>query len=383
MHVFISAGEPSGDLHGASLARAIRDLQPSVTITGFGGDQMRAAGCNLLYPLAEHAIMGLGGIVRALPTMIRLLDRMTGEFKRRRPDAVVLIDYPGFHWHVARRVKVLGVPVISFVPPQIWAWLSHRVRKMRANFTEVLCALPFEEPWFRERGLAARYVGHPYFDALAAQQPDKAFLCDQRRRGGPIVGILPGSRQGEIDRNLELLVGAMKVVHVARPDARFLVGCFRPGHRDQVKSRLQGMRLPAEVLVGRTPEVIALADACAAVSGSVGLELLYRRVPTVVVYRVNPLYVRLRRILIKVPYVSLVNLLADRELYPEFVTSSTDPSGPAAPIIRWLNHPPERQAVRDDLDRLLAVVGRPGACRRAAEAVIDLVSRRASAPTAA
>src|SRR5438105_2819435 len=201
MHIFISAGEPSGDLHGASLARALRELHPEVTLAAFGGERMRAAGCDLLYPLADHAIMGLGGVVRALPAMVRLLKRMAADFDRRRPDAVVLIDYPGFHWHVAKRAKGLGVPVVSFVPPQIWAWLSHRVRKVRANFAEVLCSLPFEEGWYRQRGVAARYVGHPYFDELAAQRLDEGFLAEQRRRGGPVVAILPGSRQGEIDSN--------------------------------------------------------------------------------------------------------------------------------------------------------------------------------------
>src|SRR4051794_3222502 len=372
MHVFISAGEPSGDLHGASLARALRQLDPSATVSGFGGERMRVAGCELLYPLADHAIMGLTGIARALPTMLRLRDQMAEHVRTRRPDAVVLIDYPGFHWHLAKRAKALGVPVIYFVPPQIWAWMSHRVRKVRAYFDQVLCSLPFEEAWFRARGVAARYVGHPYFDELENQTIDETFLADQRRRGGPVVGILPGSRQGEIDRNLELLVGTMRAVHAARPEARFLVACYQPKQADQVRARLDREPLPAEVQVGRTPEVIALAEACVAVSGSVSLELLARGVPSVVVYRVNPLYMRLSRVLLSVRHISLVNLLAGRELFPEFLTSRRDPAGPAGHIIRWLAEPAAAESVRADLARLRAEVGRPGACRRAAEAIVDL-----------
>jgi len=379
MHLFISAGEPSGDLHGASLAQAVRKLHPGVTLTGFGGERMRAAGCDLLYPLAEHPIMYLSGAVRAIPFLLRLRARMTAEFKKRRPDAVVLIDYPGFHWHIAKRARSLGIPVVYFVAPQIWAWLSHRVRKVRANFAEVLCTLPFEEAWYRERGVAAKYVGHPYFDELAARQLDTEFVAGQRRRGGPIVAILPGSRQSEIDRNLEFLIGAMRIVHADRPDARFLVAAYRSKHAGQIDARLRYAGLPAEVFVGRTPEVIALADACVAVSGSVSLELLHRGVPSAIVYRIGEAYVKLSRIFLNVPHICLVNLIAGREVFPEYLTSGIDPHGPAADVLRWLNDPGSASVLRAELGRLFAEVGRPGACERAARAVVDLVARRVAA----
>jgi lipid-A-disaccharide synthase len=379
MHVFISAGEPSGDLHGASLARAVQQLSPGVTLTGFGGERMRAAGCDLIYPLAEHPIMYLGGAVRALPLLLRLRARMTADFKKRRPDAVVLIDYPGFHWHLAKRARSLGIPVVYFVAPQIWAWFSHRVRKVRANFAEVLCTLPFEEAWYRERGVAAKYVGHPYFDELAAQQLDTAFIAGQHRRGGPIVAILPGSRQAEIDRNLELLVGAMRIVHADRPDARFLVAAYRSKHAEHIDARLRHAALPAEVFTGRTPEVIALADACVAVSGSVSLELLHRGVPSAIVYRIGEAYVKLSKLFLNVPHICLVNLIAGRVVFPEYLTSTSDPRGPAADVLRWLNDPSAAGALRAELGQLCAEVGRPGACERAARAVVELVTRRAAA----
>jgi lipid-A-disaccharide synthase len=379
MHIFISAGEPSGDLHGASLARALQKLSPGVKLSGFGGERMRAAGCDLLYPLAEHPIMYISGAIRAVPLLLRLRARMTAEFKSRRPDAVVLIDYPGFHWHLAKRARSLDIPVAYFVAPQIWAWFSHRVRKVRANFSEVLCTLPFEEAWYRDRGVAAKYVGHPYFDELAAQQLDTEFIAEQRRRGGPIVAILPGSRQAEIDRNLELLIGAMRIVHDDRPDVRFLVAAYRGKHCAQIDARMRHAELPAEVFVGRTPEVVALADACIAVSGSVSLELLHRRVPSAIVYRIGEAYVKLSRIFLNVPHICLVNLIAGKELFPEYLTSGSDPRGPAADVLRWLNDPAAANAMRDELSRLSAEVGCLGACERAARAVVDLVARRAAA----
>src|SRR5207247_340837 len=203
---------------------------------------------------------------------------------------------------------------------------------------------------------------------------DTEFIADQRRRGGPIVAILPGSRQAEIDQNLELLVGAMQIVHAARPDARFLVAPYRSKHGEQIDARLRHAALPAEVFVGRTPEVIALADACLAVSGSVSLELLHRGVPSAIVYRTSEMYVRLSRIFLKVPHICLVNLIAGRELFPEYLTSSSDPRRPAADVLRWLNDPLAAGALRAELAKLFAEVGRPGACERAARAVVDLVA---------
>jgi lipid-A-disaccharide synthase len=379
MRIFLSAGEPSGDLHGANLFRHLRALDPVCVCAGFGGARMRDAGCDLLFPLADHAIMGLTGIARALPAMFRLRRQMTDWIIANRPDAVVLIDYPGFHWYLASRAKRLGVPVVSFVPPQVWAWASHRVRKVRAYFDRVLCTLPFEEAWYRDRGVTARYVGHPYFDALAETPLDAEFLAAHRGRLGPIVAILPGSRHGEIHRNLDTQLNAARHVRAARPDARFLFACFKEEDRRRIEDRLRSEGLDAEAHVGRTAEIIHIADACVAVSGSVGLELLYYGTPSVVVYRVNPLYLAISRKVLNVPFISLVNILAGRELFPEFLTSH-DPSAEVAQhILGWLNDPPSAAALRTDLAALRDQVGQPGACRRAAEAITELARQRRAA----
>src|SRR5262249_55625901 len=166
-----------------------------IVCAGFGGARMRAAGCEVLFPLAEQAIMGLTGIVSALPSMIGLARQAADWMRTHRPDAVVLIDYPGFHWWIARRAKKLGVPVVSFVPPQIWSWASHRVRWVRKYFDHVLCSLPFEEHWYHERGVpGARYIGHPYFDELSRYRLDEGFLAQQRPQARPVRALQPGAR---------------------------------------------------------------------------------------------------------------------------------------------------------------------------------------------
>jgi lipid-A-disaccharide synthase len=367
MHFFISAGEPSGDLHGGNLARALRAADATVELGGLGGPCMRSAGVDLLYPLAEHAVMGLAAVVRVVPEMADLLDRVASSWHRRRPDAVVLIDYPGFHWWVAARAKAMDIPVVSFVPPQIWAWASYRARRMRRTFDHVLCALPFEEEWFASRGISARYIGHPYFDELAAQRLDATFLAGQRGLPGPVVALLPGSRNAEVRYNLETLVGTARYVLARRPDARFLFACFRESHRAAVAARIRSERLPAEAHAGRTAEIIELADACVAVSGSVGLELLYRRTPTVVVYRTTTFYRFAAWLLKKVPHISIVNVLAGREVFPEFLTDRDEPERAGVHVVRWLTDPSAKAAVVSELDRLAGDVARPGACAAAAD----------------
>src|SRR4051794_21185481 len=182
MHLFICAGEPSGDLHGATLVQTLRRLRPDVECVGFGGQRMEAAGCRLLYPLCQLAVMWFARVLAKAPTFLALLSQADRYFSRHRPDAVVLIDYPGFNWWLARRAHFHGIPVYYFVPPQLWAWAGWRVDKMRRWVDQVLCALPFEEPWYRERGVAAHYVGHPYFDALARQSFDEALVAEQSAR---------------------------------------------------------------------------------------------------------------------------------------------------------------------------------------------------------
>jgi lipid-A-disaccharide synthase len=377
MRIFLCAGEPSGDLHGANLVRALRRRCPDVECVGFGGERMEAAGCRLLYPLCRLAVMWFLRVLANAHVFLGLLSRADRYFRHHRPDAVILIDYPGFNWWLARRAHFHGIPVFYFVPPQLWAWAGWRVEKMRRWVNHVLCSLPFEKGWYEERGVRAHYVGHPYFDELPAQRLDAAFTAGQRARPGPVVGLLPGSRTQEVQRNLPTLLRAAHLIHQARPDARFLVACFKEPHRQAVAAALRGSGLPAEAHVGRTPEIIALAHSCVAVSGSVGLELLYRRTPAVVVYRIGRLDLKVGRFFMTSPYLSLVNLLADRGLFPEYLTDRCEAENVAGHVLRWLKDPAAHAEVRGHLDRLCRQVAEPGACERTAAFVLDVLGRAA------
>jgi lipid-A-disaccharide synthase len=378
MHLFISAGEPSGDLHGANLIRSLAAGDSSARATGFGGDRMTAAGADLLYPLVDLASMWLGRAIVHLPTFFKLARQAEVHFRSARPAAVVVIDCPGFNWAVAKRAHRAGIPVYYFVPPQLWAWAGWRVSKMRRWVNTVLTALPFEDEWYRERGVRTHYIGHPYFDELAEQRIDPAFVAE-KRRNGPVVALLPGSRNQEVSANFPMMLAAAAQVRAAVPNVRFLVASFKERQAKAARAMLAGTGLPAEVHVGRTPDVIEAADACIAVSGSVSLELMYRLKPTAVVYKVTPAFEWLARQFVTCRYISLVNLLADDEVFPELPTSKWRPDELARPVIEWLTYPESRAKSVERLRDVRRQVAVPGACGRAADFLLAELAARRSA----
>jgi lipid-A-disaccharide synthase len=295
-------------------------------------------------------------------------------FRHHRPDAVVLIDYPGFNWWIARRAHFHRIPVFYFVPPQLWAWAGWRVKKMRHYVDHVLCSLPFEEAWYRERGVAAEYVGHPFFDELPRQKLDAEFMDAQRRSGETIIGLLPGSRTQEVERNVLSQLRAAERINRTHPRTRFLIACYNEQHRHMIEAmRSEFPRLPAEAHAQKTPEIIELSKACVSVSGSVSLELLYRAKPTVILYRLTRLQTAVFLPFVKVKYCTLVNLLAGEMLYPEFTGVQCPAAGIADVVDRWLT---DASTYADLCRKLLALrerVARPGACARAAEKIIGVV----------
>lgn len=376
MRIFISAGEPSGDLHGANFIRAVRQLRPDVEFVGFGGEKMAAAGCRLLYPLCRLAVMWFLRVLANLHVFLGILSKADRWFRHQRPDAVVLIDYPGLHWWLARRAHFHGIPVFYFVPPQIWAWASWRVRKMQRWVDHVLCTLPFEETWYRERGVTAHYVGHPYFDEVRRQRLDHRFLNEQAALGGSVIALLPGSRTQEVAQNFPTMLRTARQLQEKRRDVRFLVACFQEQHRTLVASMLGDRELPVELHVGRTPEIIHLAHACVAVSGSVSLELLYQAKPTVVIYKIGTLDLKVSQWFIASKYICLVNLLADKEVFPEYLTDRCESHAIAERLLCWLDNPSACEDLRQELMKLRDRVAMPGACVRAGEYLLDVLDER-------
>lgn len=387
--VFFSVGEPSGDLHGANLIRHLRAQAPGLRAVGYGGPRMQAAGCELHEDLTALAVMWFLRVLLNLHRFIALWRRADRYFRDHRPDAVVLIDYPGFNWWIASAAKQRGIPVFYYTPPQIWAWGSWRVKKMRRYVDHVLCSLPFEEAWFRQRGCRATYVGHPFFDEVREHPLDREFVARERSRPGPLVTLLPGSRTQEVESNLRCMLRAVRRVSERVPTARFALAAFKEPQAEYARRAVAAAGLEIPVYVGRTPELMAAATCCLAVSGSVSLELLYHRRPTVVLYQIGRLAYWVQAQFRRVKYITLVNLLAADELYPsdlrpydpgqadaarvpfpEYLTWEDKSRELAEHLIEWLINPAAQADRVAQLDSLAERYGHPGSSRRAAEYVL-------------
>jgi len=391
--VFISAGEPSGDQHGAALLTALRKRDPGLSAIGFGGPRLQEAGSQLLADLTAHAVMWFSRPIAQSNRFVGFYRRAIEAFRTQRPQAVILIDYPGFHWHLAKAAKKMGIPVLYFGPPQIWAWAPWRVEKLRRWVDHTFCWLPFEAPWLERHGCPVTYVGHPFFDEVAAYHFDRAFL-EQVRDAHPLLVLLPGSRDQEVSANGELMLRTVMLLKRDIPHLRVAVAAFRPEQAERVKHLGKTMKLPLEVFAGRTPELIRAADCCLAVSGSVSLELLYHQKPTVIVYRIGQAAHHVQSWFRRVKYITLVNLLAfggenaaelspgDRQtpapenaLFPEYLTYLDRSQEMAAHLKRWLTDASARDAVIKQLRQLKASLAWDGAIDRAADAICSFLGR--------
>jgi len=330
MRIFFSVGEPSGDVHGANLIRALRQRDSQIECVGFGGPRMADAGCLLHEDLTRLAIMWFLRVFLNLHHFVSLLWSADRYFREARPDAVVLIDYPGFNWWIARAAKKNGIPVYYYGVPQLWAWAEWRIKKMRRFVDHVLCKLPFEEKWYRDRGCDSTYVGHPFLDETSGPDLDEHFLASlQLAETQPLVAILPGSRAQEVKVNLPSFLQTVAEVQRQVPNVRFVVAAFDGKQAAMARQFVTESGQSVEVFASKTPELIHAATCCLACSGSVSLELLAYERPTVILYRVSPLALFAQSFFRKAKYITLVNLLASENAFPDKVTTF-DPDAPGA-----------------------------------------------------
>lgn len=376
MHIFFSVGEPSGDQHTAHLIGELSKRDANFRATGFGGPRMQAAGCRIDFQLTDLAVMGFVKVIPLLWKFISLYHRAKKLLAEQKPDAVVLVDFPGFNWWIAKAAKRAGIPVYYYMPPQLWAWASWRIRRVHKWVDHVLCALPFEYDWYRAQGVNAKLVGHPFFDDVAEHQLDPTVSASVPAEAR-VVGLLPGSRTQEVTRNWPVLLDAAKVLHERHPDVVFMAGCFKPKHREfceQLAGNEGGSDLPIRFSTGKSSEVIDRADMCLMVSGSISLELLARETPAVVIYRMSTLFYVIACSLKKVDSATLPNLIAGETVYPEFPLirrQSKSVDKVRAILDGWLNSKHELDTVTTRIKALRSSVVQGGASARAAEAILE------------
>ncbi len=365
MKIFLCAGEASGDIHGAHLVRALRALDPGVECEGLGGPRMQQAGMVLRHDLAGRAIMGYIEVVRSIGYIKRIFDDTLARLREWRPDAVVMIDYPGFNLRLASRVHAMGIPVVYYISPQIWAWKKGRIKQIKRCVRKMMVILPFEKAIYDAAGVPCEYVGHPLLDHIAQTPVSAAYA------GGQVVGLLPGSRKMEIERMLPVMIDVARGLREKYPQARFVSPCVDEAREAQVRE-LAG-DFPLETAVGGMYDVLRAARFALVCSGTATLETALFEVPMAVLYRATPVSAWIARRLItkKLVGISLPNILAGRRIVPEFLQEDATLERILPQALELMADSPAR---REMLAELAAIRGllKPGASEAAARVVLDV-----------
>jgi lipid-A-disaccharide synthase len=377
MHVAIVAGELSGDLLGAGLMVALRARYPQLRFTGIGGPEMLAQGFETLAPMERLAVMGLVEVLRHLPGLLALRRRLCRQFITDPPLAFVGIDAPDFNLGLERRLRAAGIPTVHYVSPSVWAWRPGRVRKIARAVDLMLALFPFEAAFYQRHGVPVHAVGHPLADAIPLRSDPAAArraLGLLELTGAPLVALLPGSRLGEISRLGRLLLDTAVWLHARRPELRFVLPAATPRLYEMLE-RLRADRapgLPLALVQGQSRTVMAAAAVVLLASGTATLEAMLLKRPMVVAYRVAPATAWLARRLVTVSHFALPNLLAGRELVPEFIqeAATVENLGPA--VLRWLDQPLARERLTAEFDALHRDLRRD-ASRQAADAIVELL----------
>jgi lipid-A-disaccharide synthase len=372
--ILVVAGEASGDLHGARLIHALRRLDARVIVEGMGGSQMAAAGACLLADAGQTAVVGLTELWEKRRALQDALQRLRRHLRRARPALLVCIDFPDFNLLLARTAHRLGIPVCYFISPQIWAWRRGRIRTIRRLVRKMLVLFPFEEAMYKQAGVDVTFVGHPLLDALAqvpSREACRAALAVDAR--APVLGLLPGSRLAEVRRHLPLFLEAGLRLRAIHPRLVLLLGIAPTLDRAAVEAEVAASPVGPAVVTASTYQVIRAADLLLAVSGTVTLEAAVLGTPMIIAYRLGTLSWLLARLLVRVRFIGLPNLIAGHGIVPELIQFDATPKR-LADTAREILESPERQTqMRRALADVKARLGTPGATERAAREVLALL----------
>jgi lipid-A-disaccharide synthase len=375
MRVMVSCGEPSGDLYAAALTTEIRRRAPAAEVFGLGGTQFREAGGRLVADFSAISVTGLTEALRVLPRSFRLLRRLEDEVRERRPDVLVAIDFPDFNFRLMAAIHQLGIPVVYYVSPQLWAWRPGRMKTMKRLVERVLVIFPFEEAIYRDAGVDARFVGHPLVDLAQPRESREAFL---RARGldpaAPVVALLPGSRRNEVQRILPGIAAAVPLIAARVPAVQFVVAAA-PNLSAELFAPFAGLSPGPAIVAGRADDVLAASDVVVTASGTATVQAALHERPMVVVYRLSGLTYRIGKPFVKVDTYAMVNLVAGRRVVPELIQDDFTPERVADEAVGFLLDSRRYSEARAALREVRARLGEPGASGRAAEAVLEVASR--------
>ena len=371
--MMIVAGEASADLHGAEVVAQLNTRYPALNIFGVGGKAMRAHNFEALVPAEEMSLAGLTEVLLGLPKMFRIMSLLTAQVKIRRPAVVMLIDLPDFNIRLARRLKKIGIPVVYYISPQIWAWRQGRVEQIRQFIDKMLVILPFEKEFYKKHEVDVEFVGHPLVEELsgAPTQREARAQLGLGSTQAPVVALMPGSRRKEVSRHLPVMLQAIALLRQESPNLRALIPVASTISQDWVTQLVGKTGVDAQIIDGQAVEIIRAADAAVVCSGTSTLQTALLHRPMVVVYKVSWLtHVILRR-LIKVAHIALVNLIAGKELVTELVQNAFTPRRLTDELRIILNNADKQQTLRLGFDEIRATLGDGAVASRVVDALAD------------
>ena len=375
LRIALVAGEASGDILGAGLMRALKAQHPAVEFIGVGGPLMQAEGLTSYFPMERLSVMGLVEVLGRLRELLARRKLLIQTLIEEKPDVFIGIDAPDFTLNIELKLRQAGIKTVHYVSPSVWAWRQKRVLKIREGCDLMLTLLPFEARFYEEKGVPVRFVGHTLADTIPLQADRTAARAELGLPDGPLVALMPGSRGGEVGRLASVFFDAAERLQVLKPGVRFVLPCASPQRRAQIETLLEGRTLPLTLLDGQSHLALAACDAVLIASGTATLEaLLYKR-PMVVAYRLAPLTFWILKRMVKSPYISLPNLLAQRLLVPELLQDDATPQALAQTLLPLIDGGEEQTRGFDEIHRTL----RRDASNQAADAVLNLIGKKQEA----
>lgn len=367
MRYYLIAGEASGDLHGGNLMKALKQHDAQADFRFFGGDKMKAQGGYLVRHYADMAFMGFVEVVFNLRTILKNLKQCKADLLAYNPDVLILIDFPGFNLKIADFAKQHGIKVCYYISPKVWAWNQKRVLKIQKVVDRMFCILPFEIDFYKSWGMEVAYVGNPLLDAQSQFVPNPHFLSDNQLQNKPIIALLPGSRKQEIEKLLPQMLAV-----AGQFSGYTLVVAGAPHFNKAYYHRIMGHK-PLDLVFSQTYDLLHVAHAAIVASGTATLETALFKVPQVVVYKGNALTIGIAKMLVKIPFISLVNLIMDRRVVAELIQEDCTPEKIGMQLKPLLNGA-TREKMLADYNELAEKMGRPGASEKTAKLIVDYLA---------
>ena len=366
---FLVAGEPSGDFHGAKLIKAIKSLNPYTSFMGHGGNLMEKEGMKIVQHINNLSVMGFKEVLVHLPRMWKIMRKTTSLIERVRPDRIILIDYPGFNLHLARRISRLKIPISYFILPQTWAWKSKRVEKVKKYIDQTYSIFPFEKTWYKSRGVDTKYFGHPFMEAEHLNENRAQFFKRHNlNEKNKLIALLPGSRQQEVDKHLKIFIKTITLLKEKFPNLQVIIA-----KSDNIYIELHDKSIRVEE---NAKKAIIASDVAIVASGTATLECAIEETPFVACYKLSWLTWFLAKYLVKVKFSSIVNLIEGREIAPEFLQSKMEPQGIKNTLIKLLDQKSEsRNQMLNDFLKVKAKLGKPGVYIKVANDILGATEK--------